>query len=153
LRKILYQEEPHNLDMRSPCGAGIGQIAYNYNGDVYTCDDGRTLSRSGDETFKLGNINANTFAELINNSLCKSICLASCTNGLPGHSDHAYQPYWGTCPVYNYSLSGNIFPVMKENFKWQIDEQILDYIFEKLKSRKNEDIFREWCKAARPRMK
>ncbi|MCX6745854.1 MAG: His-Xaa-Ser system radical SAM maturase HxsB [Candidatus Parcubacteria bacterium] len=153
LRKILLQEEPHNLDMRSPCGATIGQLAYNYNGDVYTCDDGRALSRTGDETFKLGNINANTFAELINNNLCKSMCMASCTTGLPGHSDNVYQPYWGTCPVYNYSLSGNIFPAMKENFKWQIDEQILDYIFEKLKSKKNEDIFREWCKAARPRVK
>ncbi len=151
LRKILFLEEPHNLDMRSPCGASIGQLAYNYNGDVYTCDDGRTLSRSGDETFKLGNVKQNSFAELINNNLSKSICLASCTNGLPGHNEHVYQPYWGTCPVYNYSLYGNIFPAIKNNFKWQIDEGILDYIFEKLKNKKNEDIFREWCRAARPR--
>ncbi|MFA5188674.1 MAG: His-Xaa-Ser system radical SAM maturase HxsB [Patescibacteria group bacterium] len=153
LRKILDQEEPHNLDMRSPCGAVIGQLSYNYNGDVYTCDDSRSLSRLGDETFKLGNIKQNTFSELVNNSLCKSMCVASCTNGLPGHNESVYQPYWGACPVYNYCLSGNIFPAMKENFKWQIDEQILDYIFEKLKDKKNKDIFKEWCKASRPRAK
>jgi len=151
LRKILFNEEPHNLDMRSPCGAAIGQLAYNYNGDVYTCDEGRMISRMGDEMFKLGNVKANSFSELINNNLCKSICTASCTNGLAGHNDNVYQPYWGTCVVYNYSLAKNIFPAMKENYKWQIDEQILDYIFIKLKNKKNEDIFREWCKAARPR--
>ncbi len=150
LRKILLQEEPHNLDMRSPCGAGIGQMAYNYNGDVYTCDEGRMISRMGDEMFKLGNINENSFEQLINNNLCKSICLASCTTGLPGHSDQVYQPYWGTCPVYNYSLYGNIFPQMKNNFKWQIDEKILDYIFVKLQDKKNRDIFMEWAKRAKP---
>jgi len=153
LRKILLLEEPHNLDMRSPCGAGIGQLAYNYNGDVYTCDEGRMISRMGDEMFKLGNVKENSFAELINNDLCKSMCMASCTNGLPEHGDNVYQPYWGTCVVYNYSLNKNIFPAAKNNYKWQIDEQILDYIFLKLKNKKNEDIFREWCKAARPRVK
>jgi len=153
LRKILLQEEPHNLDMRSPCGAGIGQMAYNYNGDVYTCDEGRMISRMGDEMFKLGNVKENSFEQLINNNLCKSICLASCTFGLPGYSDNVYQPYLGVCPVYNYSLYSNIFPAMKNNFKGQIDEQILDYLFEKLRNKKNNDIFLEWCKVARPRPK
>jgi len=150
LRKILLNEEPHNLDMRSPCGAAIGQLAYNYNGDIYTCDEGRMISRMGDEMFKLGNIKGNSFEQLINNNLCKSICLASCTQGLAGYSDNVYQPYWGTCPVYNYSLQGNIFPQMKNNYKWQIDEQILDYLFTKLKNRKNKDIFGEWVKRAKP---
>jgi hypothetical protein len=30
-----------NLELRSPCGAGIGQLLYNYDGKVYTCDEGR----------------------------------------------------------------------------------------------------------------
>lgn len=153
LRKILLQEEPHNLDMRSPCGAAIGQLAYNYNGDIYTCDDGRMISRMGDEMFKLGNVNSNTFEQLINNNLCKSICLASCTNGLAGHGDNVYQPYWGTCPVYNYSLHGNIFPQMANNYKWQIDEQIIDYLFTKLHNKKNRDIFLDWAKRAKPPVK
>ena len=150
LRKILLQEEPNNLDMRSPCGAGIGQLAYNYNGDVYTCDEGRMISRMGDEMFKLGNVNANSFDQLINNNLCKSICSASCTFGLAGFSEDVYQPYIGVCPVYNYSLYGNLFPAMANNFKWQIDKQILDYIFVKLKNKKNKDIFREWIKRSKP---
>ncbi|MBD3359212.1 MAG: His-Xaa-Ser system radical SAM maturase HxsB [Candidatus Buchananbacteria bacterium] len=151
LRKILNQEEPNNLDFRSPCGAVIGQLAYNYNGDVYTCDEGRMIARmGGDEMFKLGNIKKNSLEELINNDLCKSVCFASCVDGLPGFSENVYKPYLGICPVYNYSVHGNIFPAMKNNFRWQIDEAIVEYLFTKLQNRKNQDIFQEWVKKSKP---
>jgi hypothetical protein len=29
-------------------GAGIGQMSYYYNGNVYTCDEGRMMGESGD---------------------------------------------------------------------------------------------------------
>ena len=54
LTKILGGEDPNFLDIRSPCGAGIGQIAYNYDGKVFTCDEGRMLHEMGDGTFLLG---------------------------------------------------------------------------------------------------
>jgi His-Xaa-Ser system radical SAM maturase HxsB len=104
LMKMLFGKDINNLDVRTPCGAAIGQLAYNYNGDVYTCDEGRMLARMGDETFKLGNINEQNFEQLINNNLTKSICLASCTSGLPGYGEDVFQPYLGACPVYNYSV-------------------------------------------------
>lgn len=150
LTKILFGKDRNNLDLRSPCGAAIGQLAYNYNGDVYTCDEGRMIARMGDEMFKLGNINNNSLEELINNSTCKSVCLASCTNGLPGYENNVYQPYMGICPVYNYSVYNNIFPDCKNNFKWQIDEAIIEYLFTKLKNKKNQDIFTEWVNKSRP---
>ncbi len=150
LRKILLNEEPNNLEMRSPCGAGIGQLAYNYNGDVYTCDEGRMIARMGDEMFKLGNIFTNNFEELINNDLCKSICSASCTDGLAGYNENVYKPYLGVCPIYNYSIHGNIFPAMKTSFRWQIDEAMIEYLFLKMKDKKILDIFTEWVKRSKP---
>jgi His-Xaa-Ser system radical SAM maturase HxsB len=150
LTKILFNRDYNNLDMRSPCGAAIGQLAFNYNGDVYTCDEGRMIARMGDDMFKLGNIKENNLEELVNNDLGKSVCLASCTNGLPGYEDSVYQPYLGICPVYNYSVYKNIFPASAINFKWQIDEAIIEYLFEKLKNKKNKDIFTEWVKKSKP---
>jgi uncharacterized protein len=149
LVKILMQKDFNNLDMRSPCGAATGQLAYNYNGEVYTCDEGRMVARMGDQMFKLGNVNDNSLSELINNNLCKSICLASCTSGLPGYTDSVYQPYLGVCPVYNYSVYNNIFPAYMTNYKRQIDEAIIEYLFQKLKNRKNEDIFSKWVAKSR----
>ncbi len=149
LTKILFNKDYNNLDMRSPCGAGIGQLAYNYNGDVYTCDEGRMIARMGDDMFKLGNINENNLEQLINNDLCKSICLASCSNGQPAYEQNVYQPYLGICPVYNYSVYNNIFPAAKNNVKYKIDEAIVEYLFKKLKNRKNKDIFTEWVRKSR----
>jgi His-Xaa-Ser system radical SAM maturase HxsB len=150
LRKILFQEEPNNLDLRSPCGAVIGQLAYNYNGDVYTCDEGRMISRMGDDMFKLGNVKENSLEKLLNNNLGKAMCVASCTEAIPGYQDHVYKPYLGVCPVYNYSVYKQIFPAMATNYKWQIDEAMLDYLFSKLKDRKNKDIFSQWVIKSQP---
>ena len=55
LSKILGQDNGRYMDMRSPCGAAIGQLAYNHDGDVYTCDEGRMLACAGDKIFRLGN--------------------------------------------------------------------------------------------------
>jgi len=150
LIKILANKDGNYLDMRSPCGAGIGQLAYNYNGDVYTCDEGRMLARMGDQMFKLGTVKKDSFENLINNNLCKSICLASCTSALAGYADSVYQPYLGVCPVYNYSVYNNIFTAPRANYKYQIDEAIIEYLFQKLKNHKNEDIFKEWVKKSKP---
>jgi uncharacterized protein len=56
LTKILAGEDPNFLDVRSPCGAGIGQVAYNYDGKVFTCDEGRMLHEMGDDTFLIGEV-------------------------------------------------------------------------------------------------
>ncbi|MEX1366598.1 MAG: His-Xaa-Ser system radical SAM maturase HxsB, partial [Nannocystaceae bacterium] len=39
LTKILGGADPNFLDLRSPAGAGIGALAYDYDGRIYTCDE------------------------------------------------------------------------------------------------------------------
>ena len=56
LEKIVNFTEPGYLDARCPCGASIGQLAYNYNGDIYTCDEGRMAAWSGNDMFRVGNV-------------------------------------------------------------------------------------------------
>ena len=45
------------MELRSPCGAGVGQLAYYADGDIFTCDEGRMLHEMGQSTFRLGNVN------------------------------------------------------------------------------------------------
>ena len=54
LTRILTDRDPNYMELRSPCGAGIGQIAYNYNGQVFTCDEGRMMAQMGEDMFKMG---------------------------------------------------------------------------------------------------
>jgi uncharacterized protein len=146
LTKILTEGDPNHLDYRSPCGAGIGQLAYNYNGDVYTCDEGRMLSMMGDENFKLGTVYENNYKEIITNPVVRTMCTASCLEGLAGCSDCVFKPFCGVCPIYSYSKQGNIFGQMPNNDRCVINKAILNYLFEKLEDKKTGEILKEWVK-------
>ena len=146
LVKILSDYDPNHMDFRSPCGAGIGQLAYNYNGDVYTCDEGRMLSMMGDESFRLGNINNNSYKEIIMSPVTKTLCTASCLEGLSGCADCVYRPYCGVCPLYNYFEQGNIFAQTANSGRCQMITGIIDYLFEKMQDEKVRKIFEKWTK-------
>lgn len=132
LKKILAGYSDNYMELRSPCGASIGQMSYYYDGSVYTCDEGRMLSETGDCSFKLGNVFEHTYEDLINSPVCKATCIASVTEGLPSCCDCIYQPYCGVCPVVNYAEGKNIFPHEPRNYRCKIYAGMLDIIFEKI---------------------
>ncbi len=144
LAKILTHKDPNHLDFRSPCGAGIGQLAYNYNGDVYTCDEGRMMSMMGDESFRLGNVSKDSYQEIVASPVSRTMCMASCLDGLPGCCDCAYKPYCGVCPIYNYFVQGNIFGQMSSNERCKINMATLEFLFEKLKNKESRKILEDW---------
>lgn len=155
LARILSDTDPQYVDLRSPCGAGVGQVAYNYDGGVYTCDEGRMVARMGDNMFKIGDVMSSlTYQELINHETVKSICIASCLQGLPGCKDCVYLPYCGICPVYNYITQGSIFGQMATNDRCKINRAILDHLFEILSTedKKIIDTFNRWI-INKPRIK
>ena len=140
LSKILTDQDPNFLDLRSPCGAGIGQMLYNYNGKVYTCDEGRMI---GDDTFMIGDVKKNNYKEMVSHDTVKSICIASLLDNLPC-DNCVYKPYCGVCPVLNYALYGDIFTSLSHNERCKLHRGIFDYLFEKLQNEKIKDIFRGW---------
>ncbi len=144
LEKILTPGDPNMMEIRNPCGAGIGQLAYNYNGDVYTCDEGRMMSMMGDESFKIGNVRDSTYEEIVAHPVTRSLCSASCLESLPYCSDCAYLPYCGVCPIYNYYEQGNIFGQMPNNERCKMNMAILDYLFEKLEDKEAKKVFKSW---------
>lgn len=143
LFKILTDKDPQFLDMRSPCGGGIGQLCYNFNGNVYICDEARMLSSRQDESFRIGNVLKNKFSELIDNKIVKSICFASCLDNLPKCNDCVYKPYCGVCPLYNYVIEGDLFIKFSKEAKCYIYSSILDYLFDKLQTPARE-VFEKW---------
>ncbi|MDD4996428.1 MAG: His-Xaa-Ser system radical SAM maturase HxsB [Patescibacteria group bacterium] len=144
LRKILTNEDPMHTEYRSPCGAVVGQMAYDYNGDIYTCDEGRMIGMMGDDNFKLGNVFENSYNEIIESPVTKTMCLASCLDGLVGCSDCVFKPYCGVCPIYNYFQCGNLFSQIANNDRCKISKGILDFIFKKLQKGRVKKIFQEW---------
>lgn len=147
LAKILTGEDPNFLDLRSPCGAVIGQVAYDYNGDIYPCDEARMVGRLGDFIFKLGNVFENDFPSVINCQTTKALCLASEITSLPKCTHCVYAPYCGVCPVYNYVVEGNIFSKNPNNQRCQIFSGLFEILFEYLASNNYEvkQLFKSWA--------
>ena len=65
LRKMLTPQNPGYIDLQSPAGIGISGIVYNYDGDVYASDEGRMLAEMGDTSFRIGNLRADRYEDML----------------------------------------------------------------------------------------
>ncbi len=152
LTKILSGQDPNYLDIRSPCGAGIGQVAYGYDGRIFTCDEGRMLSEEGDDTFLIGDVKSSSYRELMGHETVRTLAVASNLDGQPQCSRCAYQPYCGVCPVHNHKTQGTLFGRTAESTLCKVHMGIQDFLFRKLDEADPAvmDAFAKWT-TVRPR--
>lgn len=129
LSKILGGYAQNYMELRSPCGASIGQLAYYYDGSIYTCDEARMVAESGDRAFRLGDVFSSTYQDLMSTGTCRATCMASMTETIPGCCDCVYQPYCGVCPVINYAHESDIFPKSTRGYRCEVYGGMLDFIF------------------------
>lgn len=140
LKKIMTAEDPGYTDLMSPCGAVRGQILYNYNGDIYTCDEGRM---TGDEAFKIGNLEEDSYEDMVQGDVAQTVFSASTLENTTCDLC-VYKPYCGICPVKNYSEHGTLFPKMKSTDWCKLKTSQFDYLFEKLDEEKYRKVFEKW---------
>lgn len=147
LNKIFNHDAGNYMELRSPCGGAIGQLAYYYNGKVYSCDEARMLAEMGDDSFCLGNVYEDQYNDLMATPACKVLAKASCLEGLGDCCECVYHPYCGTCPVINYARYKTVYPNLAKEYRCSIYKGIQNLIFEKLceNDPKVVEIFRSWC--------
>ena len=132
LTKILRGEDPNFLDIRSPAGAGIGQLAYSYDGSVYTCDEGRMLAAQGDQTFRLGHVSESKYRDIVGHPTVRAMVIASNLDSQPDCVSCTYNPYCGIQTTHNHKTQGSVFGRMRESNICAVHKGIQDYLFEKL---------------------
>jgi His-Xaa-Ser system radical SAM maturase HxsB len=152
LTKILTDTDPNFLDLRSPCGAGIGQVAYNHDGGIYTCDEGRMLADAGDPLFRIGHVDQTRYPELVRHPTVRALTVVSNLDAQPGCVDCAWRPYCGVCPVYNHAAQGDVHGRVADSRWCATHRGILDLLFEKLADADPETLarFARWT-TVRPR--
>ncbi|MFT4297902.1 MAG: His-Xaa-Ser system radical SAM maturase HxsB [Candidatus Woesearchaeota archaeon] len=139
LKKVLNNEEPGYLDLMSPCGAVIGQIAYNYDGKVYSCDEARTLD---EDTFQVGDCN-DCIPKIKKKQ--KSIEIISSTINDAYYCNYcAYKTFCGVCPVCNYKETGSPISDVLRTSRCKMLMAFFDYIFEKMQDPSVKRIFESW---------
>jgi len=147
LYKILTDKDPNYLDERSPCGACIWQVAYNYDWKIFSCDEWRMLWRMWDYLFQMWELQEDwekTYKAMMNSETTKIMVSASTIDGLPGYNDNVYKPYIWVCPIHSYKTTWNIFPNYAKDTKRWLDEKILDYLFSKIRLDSSKTIFESW---------
>ncbi len=133
LTKILTGEDPNFLDLRSPCGAGIGQVAYSHDGQLFTCDEARMLHHMGDDFFCLGNVADTTYRQAMSHDTVRSLMIASNVDASADCAQCVYNPYCGICPLYNYATQGSLHGQLRTSSWCATMMGIQDYLFTKLR--------------------
>lgn len=119
--------EPNYLELRNPCGAVTGQLVYDFNGNIYSCDDARML---GSDLFKLGTVSDDYTDVVTSDKACKII--ASSVTETQYCDACVYQPWCGICPVQNFAEQGNIIARIPETSRCKIHEKQFEYVLSKL---------------------
>jgi His-Xaa-Ser system radical SAM maturase HxsB len=146
LTKILADDDPNFLDIRSPSGSGIGALAYNYDGKIFTSDEGRMMHETGDSAFHIGDVFSSTYRGLMKHETVRALILASIREVQPDCTSCTYAPYCGIQPEHNYRLHGTIFGRMRESTLCAVHKGIQDFLFEKLRENDTTttEILRRW---------
>lgn len=146
LCKIIGDTEPNYLDLRSPGGAAIGQLAFHPSGNVYSSDEGRMVAAMGDDTFLLGNVLKNSYADMMTGPATKALVLAGTNDGQPDCVQCVYKPYCGQQPEYNYKTQGSIFGRMRDSDWCRKHKGIFDHVMKRLRlaTPAERDVFRKW---------
>ena len=146
LMKLIDGFSPNYMELRSPCGAALGQLAYYYDGNIFTCDEARMLYEMGDASFCVGNVDASDYNSILESKVSALTSKASVLESLPSCSDCVYQPYCGVCPVVNYAINQDIYEITPREYKCKIYSGMLENIFDYFyhNDTENTDIFRRW---------
>lgn len=146
LTKMLTGADPNFLDIRSPGGAGLSSLAYNYDGFVFAGDEARMMHETGDDTFLLGRLGELTYRQMMGHPAVRSLVLATNVDSRPDCVNCAYNPFCGVDGVHTYKTQGSIAGRMRESTVCMVHKGIQDYLVEKIL--KNDpvemEILRRW---------
>lgn len=108
LSKMSTTNDACYVDLQSPAGIGIGALVYNYDGNVYASDEARMLAEMNDESFKLGNLHKNTYAEIMTSDNLLDPLEKSLAESAPMCHDCGFLPYCGSDPIYHYTTQKDV---------------------------------------------
>lgn len=147
LKKMLTPYDPNFTDIRSPHGAGTGQIGYSYDGTIYPSDEGRMIAAMGDESFAIGHVSRSTWEEVTRHPTVKAMAVASLLDALPMCHECFNAPYCGVRPDHNYMHFGDLFGQRPNTKKCREHMHMTRQLFERLAYDDDgslEAIFRRW---------
>jgi His-Xaa-Ser system radical SAM maturase HxsB len=107
LTRMLSDRPIGYVDLRSPTGVGLGALVYNYDGSVFASDEGRMLAETGDNAFRLGHVDHDSYKSLVLSDKLIDAVSSSLTQCAPECSTCVYESHCGADPVYHHATQGD----------------------------------------------
>ena len=137
MEKLLTLNRNFMCDRR-PCGAAMSQIAVDQFGDIYACDEGRSMPE-----LAYGNVATDTYDDIITSETAMfSRSLA--TEVLPMCNTCPVQAYCGACLVRGQSYHGHPVPEPAGSFECELHLKMAPYLIKKLMDEDTAKILTNW---------
>ena len=139
LCKILAYKDPLYVEMMSPTGMGRTTLLYNFDGGIYSSDEGRMIP---EPIFRIGTVDQeplNVLASEDNiNTWASSFLDLTCYNS-------AFRPWGGIHPVHVYHNQGTVIPNISSHDFYKIYCLQCKFLIEKIAENGYEkEIFMKW---------
>ena len=129
---------------RFPNADGAARLAYDWDGSVYTSEDGRLLAAEGDAFFRIGRVGESHLPDLLDHPLVRTSLLAALPAAQPMCGQCAYAPYCTVQPVYNYETQGSPWGSMPTNGWCGKIMGIFDVLFARLQDPQARPVLESW---------
>ncbi|RXT40270.1 His-Xaa-Ser system radical SAM maturase HxsB [Bradyrhizobium betae] len=148
LTRMLSDRPIGYVDLRSPAGVGLGALVYNYDGSVFASDEGRMLAEAGDNAFRLGHVDHDTYKSLVLSDKLIDAVSSSLTQCAPECSTCVYESHCGADPVYHHATQGDALGIKPLSAFCARQKGIMGLLLDILEnSPKDAAILRRWANA------
>jgi radical SAM protein with 4Fe4S-binding SPASM domain len=121
----------------------LTQCAYDYNGNIYACDEARSF-----DIFKIGNVKEKDYKEVFVSPEVAKIVSAS-SGMLTRCNECVWYPFCGSCLVCTYGQQGKIIGNMSLDNECKIRGGMLEHILKKIVfSKEDREILIKWVKSS-----
>jgi radical SAM protein with 4Fe4S-binding SPASM domain len=146
MSRILTPFSTGFMDLQSPAGAGISGAIYDFEGNVFPTDESRMLARTGNDMFKLGNVNYDSYDDIFLNEKLIDITRESILQANPVCFNCVYHSYCGNDPIRNYVESGNTFGHIPTSDYCRKNKYLINHLMKIIKENDQEtmNVFWSW---------
>lgn len=127
LQKLITGINTNYAEMSIPCGAVIGQVVYDYDGSIYTCDEARTM-----EEFKIGHVSSSEYKDLLDNPVTKTMQSMSNLTAYNCDQDCPWFSFCGLCPLEIYNQEKGFITNIPSNYRHKIHEGMFEFLMDKI---------------------
>ena len=143
-RRILKPHHTGYVDLQHPTGAGLSVLVYNYDGRVFSSDEGRMLAEMKDDSLCVGHLDTHSYAELISSDSLIAQVGQSFGYTSSRCDQCAYLPYCGSDPSFHHATQKDFMGNKNYSAFCKRQMGVIEHVFEILEDDMSRDVLERW---------